>query len=150
MTTTTTRAAQLTAPGSIDISAIEAETRPLFRVPDKYAVRECADGSRVVVYDWAEVDDYATLAGDVIEALSRFDEGAYGTDPAAVAEDWIRHGYDPLRVSEWLAVGVADPGLADWLAAAGWAPEQLPGIFTGWATDEAVDLFLNGDPDADD
>ena len=147
MTTTTTRAMQLTNPDAIDITAIEAETRPLFRVPDKYAVRECTDGSRVVVYDSAEVDDYADLAAEVIETLQHFDEGAYGDDPAAVAEGWIRHGYDPLRAGEWLAVGVCDPDHADELAAAGYGPEDLREAFHGWATDESMAAFLNGDAD---
>ena len=148
MTTTTTRAAQLTDPDAIDLSAIEAETRPLFRVQDRYTVRQCTDGSRVVVYDSGAVDDYATLEASVIEALLSHDEGAYGTDPAAVAVDWIRHGYDPLRVSEWLAVGVCDPDHADELAGAGYGPEDLTAAFHGWATDEMVAAFQVG-PDAD-
>ena len=140
-----TQAALLTDPYSIDLSTIEAESRPLFRVQDKYEVRQCTDGSRVVVYDSGDVDDYATLEASVIEALLQCDEGAYGTDPAAVAEDWIRAGYDPLRVGEWLAVGVAAPDLADRLAAeGGYAPEDLRGAFHGWATEDAVVAFMYG------
>ena len=146
--TTTTRAAQIMEhPDSIIPSALNSESRRLFLVQDKWEVRAFADGSRIVLFDNGGACDYADLAAEVIEALQRFDEGAYGTDPAAAAEDWIRHGYDPLRVGEWLAVGVADPGHADELAAAGYGPEDLPAAFHGWATDESVAAFLNGDAD---
>ena len=145
---TPTRAAQLTDPSAIDIPTIERESRCLFRIPDRYEVRQCADGSRVVIYDSAEVDDYADLEAEVVAVLQRYDEGAYGGSPADAAEDWIRRGYGPLSVDEWLSVGVCFPSHADALTTEGFAPDALRGIFTGWATDEAVCEYLDG-PDAD-
>ena len=88
--------------------------------------------------------------GAVVVVLERYDEGAYGLDPLAVATEWVRHGYDAPAVDDWLSAGICDPDHADALAAAGYTPSGVseghpPGDglgFTGWATDDAVADFL--------
>ena len=147
---TTTRAAQLLAdPDAIGAAAVEAESVRDFVVGEALEVRRFRDGSRIVLFlGSATYGDYADLEAEVVEVLQRYDEGAYGGSPADAAEDWIRHGYDPLRVDAWLSVGVCFPSHADALTTEGFAPDALRGIFTGWATDEAVCEYLDG-PDAD-
>ena len=149
MTDTTTRAAQvLENPDAIDAAAVERESVRVFLTDRATEVRRFADGSRIVLWASGGFEDYAVLEAEVIDVLRGYDAGAYGGSPTDVAEDWIRHGYDPIHVDTWLSVGVCFPSHADQLAAEGFAPDALCDAFTGWATDEAVDAYLHG-PAAD-
>lgn len=115
-------------------------------VTDRLEAMKPADWRTDVLEGWVDEHGIGLIGPrrdclDMLCALLRHDEGAYGLTPERVAAEWVDAGYTTEEVAHWLTAGVCYAEHATTLQAAGYTPDTLP-AFTHWRTDEDVAALI--------